>query len=58
MSPDDALLRFVLQPGIDADERMIRAECTCNFYSQNKLHKGPCEHILATRMQHSRTGRN
>lgn len=37
---------------LDADERMIRAECSCNFYQQNKLFKGPCEHILALRMQH------
>ena len=39
---------------IDADERMINAECTCNWHQQNKLYKGPCEHILALRMQHSR----
>ncbi len=42
---------------IDRDERMVRAVCTCNFYSQNKLHKGPCEHILAARMQHAKTRR-
>ena len=35
---------------IDADERMVGAHCTCNFYQQNKLYKGPCEHILALRM--------
>ncbi len=35
---------------IDADERMIEATCECNFYNMNKLRKGPCEHILATRM--------
>jgi biotin operon repressor len=39
---------------IDADERMIQAECTCNWHQQNKLYKGPCEHILALRMQHAR----
>lgn len=39
---------------IDADERMIEAECTCNWHQQNKLYKGPCEHILALRMQHAR----
>jgi hypothetical protein len=39
---------------IDNDERIIRAECTCNWHQQNKLFKGPCEHILALRMQHSR----
>ena len=39
---------------IDGDARITRAECTCNFYQQNKLFKGPCEHILALRIQHSR----
>jgi hypothetical protein len=40
---------------IDRDERIIQAECTCNWHQQNKLFKGPCEHILALRMQHSRS---
>lgn len=39
---------------VDADERIIGAECTCNWHQQNKLYKGPCEHILALRMQHAR----
>jgi hypothetical protein len=39
---------------VDTDERIIRAECTCNWHQQNKLYKGPCEHILALRMQHAR----
>ncbi|GBC61797.1 SWIM zinc finger family protein [Desulfonema ishimotonii] len=36
----------------DADQRMVQAECTCNFYQQNKLYKGPCEHMLALRIAH------
>jgi hypothetical protein len=36
----------------DRDERLIQASCTCNYYTQNKLYKGPCEHMLAVRMQH------
>ncbi len=40
---------------IDRDERIVQAECTCNWHQQNKLFKGPCEHILALRMQHSRS---
>ncbi|QDG53069.1 SWIM zinc finger family protein [Persicimonas caeni] len=40
---------------IDLDERMVEGECTCNFHGQNKLRKGPCEHILATRMKAKRT---
>jgi hypothetical protein len=39
---------------IDSDERMTHAECTCNWHQQNKLYKGPCEHILALRMQYNR----
>jgi hypothetical protein len=39
---------------IDSDERIIEAKCTCNWYEHNKLYKGPCEHILALRMQYSR----
>lgn len=36
---------------IDPDQRLFKAECTCNFFTQNKLFKGPCEHILAARME-------
>ena len=35
---------------IDVDQRLTRGQCTCNFYGQNKLHQGPCEHMLALRM--------
>ncbi|MEZ6046410.1 MAG: SWIM zinc finger family protein [Planctomycetaceae bacterium] len=39
---------------INRDEQIIDAECTCNWYQQNKLRKGPCEHVLALRMEHAR----
>jgi hypothetical protein len=39
---------------IDSDERIVSAECSCNWHQQNKLYKGPCEHILALRMQYNR----
>ncbi|MEW6736311.1 MAG: SWIM zinc finger family protein, partial [Acidobacteriota bacterium] len=39
---------------IDRDERILRADCSCNWHQQNKLYKGPCEHILALRMRHNR----
>lgn len=39
---------------IDNDERIKQATCSCHFYIQNKLFKGPCEHILALRMAHNR----
>lgn len=35
---------------LDKDNRLIEGYCECSFYSANKLQKGPCEHILATRM--------
>ena len=35
---------------LDSDERVRSAVCSCNFYQQNKLRKGPCEHILAVRL--------
>jgi len=42
---------------LDGDQRMVFAECTCNFFQQNKLFKGPCEHLLALRLQHSKSYR-
>lgn len=38
---------------IDADERIVQGECRCHHYYQNKMHKGPCEHMLALRMAHN-----
>ena len=38
---------------IDGDQRMVEAKCDCYWYKQNKLYKGPCEHILALKMKHS-----
>jgi len=35
---------------IDKDQRLIDAHCECYFFQSNKLRKGPCEHILATRI--------
>jgi len=34
---------------LDGDMRIVQATCNCNFFQQNKLRKGPCEHILALR---------
>ncbi|MBV9958423.1 MAG: SWIM zinc finger family protein [Acidobacteria bacterium] len=39
---------------VDADQRMVRAACTCNWFQQHKLFQGPCEHILALRMESAR----
>jgi hypothetical protein len=37
---------------LDKDQKIVKAQCACNFYQQNKLMKGPCEHILALRIMH------
>lgn len=42
---------------IDADQRIVSGTCSCNWYMQNKLFKGPCEHMLALRIQHTRWAR-
>ncbi|MEM9540412.1 MAG: SWIM zinc finger family protein [Cyanobacteria bacterium P01_E01_bin.42] len=42
---------------IDSDRRLVQADCTCNWFQQNKLYKGPCEHMLALRMQCDRQRR-
>jgi hypothetical protein len=34
---------------IDKEMKLKDATCNCWYFGQNKLHKGPCEHILATR---------
>lgn len=39
---------------LDSDERLINGECRCSFYFMNKLHKGPCEHMLAVRTAYDR----
>ncbi len=38
----------------DADGRMVNASCSCYFFRQNRLHKGPCEHMLALRIAQNR----
>ena len=39
---------------LDAERRMSEAECGCNFYQQNRLYQGPCEHMLALRIAEHR----
>ncbi|SFJ73921.1 hypothetical protein [Thermoflavimicrobium dichotomicum] len=38
-----------IQPSVvlDHDQRITDANCNCFFHRQNRLMKGPCEHILA-----------
>ena len=36
---------------LDKDQRLIEGSCDCAFFRANQLKKGPCEHILASRMK-------
>jgi predicted nucleic acid-binding Zn finger protein len=44
---------FDVSMQIDSDQRMTNPKCTCNFFLMNKMFKGPCEHLLALRMQNN-----
>ena len=50
--------KFALELEIGPDEQVIGGKCSCNFFQQNKLRKGPCEHMLALRMQYNREGKS
>ena len=39
---------------IDADERLMDGDCTCNWYQQNRFRKGPCVCMLALRKDMAR----
>ena len=40
---------------IDEDERIKTGNCDCSFFIENKLHKGPCEHMLAMRLAYNKS---
>ena len=46
--------QYTVSLRIDADQRITDANCNCNWFQQNRLRAGPCEHMLALRMAHSR----
>jgi hypothetical protein len=46
--------KYPVKMRLDGDTRIIEAKCNCNHYTQNKLRKGPCAHILAMRMAYLR----
>ena len=39
---------------LDPDRRLVQGECTCDYFIRNRLHRGPCDHILALRAAHRR----
>ncbi|MFT3682521.1 MAG: SWIM zinc finger family protein [Ferruginibacter sp.] len=40
---------------IDEDEKIRSGHCDCSYYIDNKLYKGPCEHMLAMRQAFNKT---
>ncbi|MBO0593535.1 SWIM zinc finger family protein [Cellulophaga sp. E16_2] len=44
------LNRFNTTVVINKDLQITDGKCNCNYYYTNKMTKGPCEHILATRI--------
>jgi len=34
---------------LDADRRLVEGECSCDYFIRNRLHRGPCDHLLALR---------
>ncbi len=45
---------YAVELVFDADRRLVEGECTCDYFIRNRLHKGPCEHMLAMRAAHRR----
>lgn len=43
---------------IDDDERIRTGSCDCSFFIENKLHKGPCEHMIAMRLAYNNSKTN
>lgn len=39
---------------LDADRRLVEGECACDNFVRNRLHRGPCDHMLALRAAHRR----
>ncbi len=43
---------------VGSDQQVLEGRCTCNFFQQNKMRKGPCEHMLALRIQHNQKSKS
>lgn len=53
---NDRSQKHQVQISIDGDERLVAGNCTCSFYIRNRLHQGPCEHMLALRSAQAKGG--
>jgi hypothetical protein len=38
----------------DRERRLVAGTCSCDYFIRNRLHRGPCEHMLALRAAHRR----
>lgn len=38
----------------DVEQRLVAGDCSCDYFIRNRLHRGPCEHMLALRAAHRR----
>jgi len=45
---------FAPQLTFDTEQRLVKGDCTCDYFVRNRLHRGPCEHMLALRAAHRR----
>jgi len=45
---------FAPELTFDSERRIVAADCSCDHFVRNRLHRGPCEHMLALRAAHRR----
>lgn len=45
---------FAPQLVFDSEQRQVGGECSCDWFIRNRLHRGPCQHMLALRAAHRR----
>ncbi len=45
---------FAPEMTFDVEQRLVAGECSCDYFIRNRLHTGPCEHMLALRAAHRR----
>mgnify|MGYP003393960243 CR=1 FL=1 len=47
----DKSKKYQVEIVFNKDEMVVGATCSCYYFQQNKLFKGPCEHIIALNIQ-------
>ena len=45
---------FAPELTFDTEQRLVKGDCSCDYFVRNRLHRGPCEHMLALRAAHRR----